>query len=50
MSKESDELREVAKQLIKSSESIRAEADRLIKKADELDKTIQSQRNSKRLA
>jgi len=47
VSKESEELRDLARQLIKSSESIRAEADRLVKKAEELEKTLASRNNNK---
>jgi hypothetical protein len=47
MSSESEHLREVAKQLLKTSESIRAEYDRLMKKAEELDKAIEKNNKQK---
>jgi hypothetical protein len=42
MSRESDELRETAEQLLKAAEMLKAEHDRLMKKAEELERAIKN--------
>jgi hypothetical protein len=47
MSRESEQLREIAGTLIKSSEQLRKEADDLIRRAEELEKSINKKAGTK---
>jgi flagellar capping protein FliD len=47
MSTESEQLRDLAKQLLKTCETIKAESDRLMKKAEELDTAIKKNNKQK---